>query len=70
MARWATDSWQVTEPSRHHMSSGWSEVRRSNWAFSATTIVEADIRTAPMAGLITIFAQASTPAASGIAMTL
>jgi hypothetical protein len=37
---------------------------------SATTIVEADISAAPMAGLYVNPAQASTPAASGMAITL
>jgi hypothetical protein len=43
---------------------------RSSWALRATTIVEADISTAPMAGLRVRPAHASTPAASGIAITL
>jgi hypothetical protein len=36
---------------------------------NATTMVDADISTAPMAGLRVTPAQASTPAASGMAMT-
>jgi hypothetical protein len=50
--------------------SGVSWTRRSSWALRATTMVEADISTAPMAGLRVIPAQANTPAARGMAMML
>jgi len=50
--------------------SGLRSTRRSSWALRATTIVEADMSTAAIAGLNASPAQASTPAASGIAMTL
>jgi hypothetical protein len=50
--------------------SGVRSTPRRSWALRATTIVEADISTAPMAGLSVIPAQARTPAASGMAITL
>jgi hypothetical protein len=43
---------------------------RNSLAFTATMIVLADIRAAPTAGLRMIPAQAKTPAARGIAITL
>jgi len=46
-------------------SSRQSEVRRSNWALTATTIVLRDIKTAPTAGWRSIPHGASTPAARG-----
>src|SRR6185503_15099886 len=51
-------------------SSRQSEVRRSNWALTATTIVLRDIKTAPTAGWRSIPHGASTPAARGMAATL
>jgi hypothetical protein len=45
---------------------GFSFTRRSSCAFNATTIVEADIRTAPAAGESTMPAEERTPAASGM----
>ena len=47
-----------------------SLARRSSWALTATTTVLSDISTAPTAGESTIPLEASTPAASGMAMTL
>ena len=44
--------------------------RRSNWAFTATTIVLSDIRTAPMAAGSTMPHGANAPAARGIAKML
>src|SRR4051794_7848671 len=44
--------------------------RRSSWALSATTTVEADMRMAPTAGDKVMPAKANTPAASGMATTL
>ncbi len=50
--------------------SGLRSTRRSSCAFSATTIVDRLISTAPAAGESTMPAKASTPAASGTARTL
>ena len=50
--------------------SGVRRTRRSSWALRATTMVEADISTAPTPGLSVTPAQANTPAASGMATTL
>ena len=54
----------------HGSYSGVRRTRRSSWALSATTIVEADMSTAPIAGLRVNPAHANTPAASGIATML
>ena len=51
-------------------AAGVRRTRRSSWALRATTMVDADMSTAPMAGLSVTPAKANTPAASGIAMTL
>ena len=53
-----------------YSSCGVNFTLRGSCALSATTIVEADISAAPMAGLNVNPAQASTPAASGMAITL
>jgi hypothetical protein len=45
-------------------------MRRSNWALAATMTVDSDINKAPTAGERTNPTEASTPAASGRAMTL
>jgi hypothetical protein len=75
-ARHATVSWAAGRASASasagvsYFSVGVRRTRRSSWAFAATTIVDTLISTAPIAGLNVIPAQASTPAASGIATTL
>ena len=65
-----TVDWLTRLPAHAGVASGLSRTRRSSCALSATTIVDADISTAPTAGLSVNPAQASTPAASGIATTL
>ena len=49
---------------------GRRSIRRSSSALKATTIVDADMSSAPAAGGIVIPAQASAPPASGMAATL
>lgn len=52
------------------LASGLRSMRRKRWAFSATTIVDSDIRIAPTYIGSTNPTRASTPAASGTEIKL
>src|SRR5882762_1981883 len=68
-----THEHRITPTGHHRVNYTPATARRPrprSWAFSATTTVDADMRTAPSAGESRIPARASTPAASGIATAL
>lgn len=62
--------WMKPWNGRYRTSSGFRLMRRSSCAFSATTIVDSDISTAPAAGERTNPANARRPAAGGTEMML